>query len=180
MDDIAQLKKQLDDIVFTLRRRLTDASERKAKAEKEIDSSRKEIEVVSKALDDFKPLQGYYGLLSAVQAVAPKPAPGSNRKNVVEILVKRGIPMTNAEIAKVAFEQGKIKSKKGYHGVYATVATVLSRGKNVFVNLHGQWDLRQHRDVKPPSPTATHGDRMTIVKGAMVPIEIARLKAGDG
>src|SRR6266849_9006565 len=143
MDDIAQLKKQLDDIVSVLRRRLADANDRKVKAEREAESSKEEIKVVLKALEDFKPLQGYYGAVSAVRAIAAaRTERGSNREIVIEILSRHGSAMTNNEIAKIAHAEGKIKSRKGLPGVYATVATVLARGKNVFVNHNGQWDLR--------------------------------------
>jgi hypothetical protein len=156
MDDIAQLKRRIDDVVFALNERLADASHRKAKAEKEMESSKREIDVVSRALQDFKPLQGFYGLLSTIQAAAPKAQHGDNRKIVAEILSAHHEPMTNSDIAKIAHAQGKIKSKKGYKGVYATTATVLSRGKNVFVNLNGKWDLRERR-IRP-SGSATETD----------------------
>ena len=161
MDDIVQLKRRIDDIVFALSERLTNATQRKSRAEKEVESSKREIEVVAKAIQDFKPLQGFYGLLSTVQATA-KAQHGDNRKIIVEILSARDTAMTNSEIAKIAYDQGKIKSKKGYKGVYATTATVLSRGKNIFVNLNGKWDLRERRKqvslsagyaVKPPLST---------------------------
>jgi nucleoid DNA-binding protein len=149
MDDIAQLKKQLDSIVSVLRQRLMNATERKTRAQKEAESSQREIEVISKALEDFKPIQGYYGSRSALAAVmdASKTQPGSNRKVVAEILSNGGA-MTNAAIAKIAYDQGKIKSKKGYKGVYSNIATVLSRGKNVFINRSGTWDLRERR-IRP-------------------------------
>jgi hypothetical protein len=149
MNDIAQLKRQIDDIVFALSERLTDATHRKTKAEKEVESSKREIDVVSKALQDIKPLQGFYGLLSTMQAVAPKAEHGDNRKIVIEILSAHNEPMTNSEIAKIAHAQDKIKSKKGYKGIYATTATVLSRGRNVFVNLNGKWALKDRKIAKP-------------------------------
>ncbi len=191
MDDIAQLKKQLDNIVSVLRGRLADANERKTRAERTAESSQKEIEVVSKALEDFKPLQGYYGLAVITTAMDPKVEHGHNRTVVVEILSASDGPMTTAQIAKIAHEQSKIKSTKGYKGVYATVATVLSRGKNVFMNHKGQWDLRERRIVKVSVPAADVDPRkrpersgmlnmLTQVREGPIPPEIARLKIGSG
>jgi len=145
MDDTVQLKKHIDDTVAALTRRLANAHQRKAKAEQEAKSSDNEINLITKALQDFKPLQGFFGSVAAMAAVAAATATerGSNRQIIVTILTKHGAPMTNGEIAKVAHEQASIKSKKGLPGVYATVATVLARGKDrVFVNHSGQWDLR--------------------------------------
>ncbi|SRR6266851_7323578 len=161
MDDSAQLKKQLDDIVSVLNRRLSDAYECKTRAEREAKSSEMEIAVILKAVEDFKPLQGYYGSLSVAQAAiadAVRTERGSNREIVIQILSSHGGPMTNGEIAKVAYEQGKIKSKKGQKGVYATVATVLARGKHIFINLNGQWELRSRRAAEGPVSRVFRGD----------------------
>jgi len=141
MDETAQLKKHIDDTVAALTRRLANAHQRKAKADQEAASSANEITVITKALQDFKPLQGFFGSVTAMAAATDAKRRVSNRQIVIDILTNHGAPMTNNEIAKVAHAEGTIKSRKGLPGVYATIATVLSRGKNVFVNHNGQWDL---------------------------------------
>src|SRR5579859_2605938 len=133
-----------------LQQRLTDATVRKSKAEQDAESAKREIAIVSKYLEESKPVQGFYKSLSAIESIqaAAKAQHGSNRQIVIDIMMRHREPMTNAQIAKVAHNEGTIKSKKGYKGVYATIATVLARGKNVFVNLNGQWDLKERR-LKP-------------------------------
>lgn len=164
MDDTVQLKKHIDDTVAALTRRLTDAHQRKVKADQEAASSANEITVITKALQDFKPLQGFFGSVTAIAAAAAATSieRGSNRQIVTDILTNHGAPMTNGEIAKVAHEKGSIKSKKGLPGVYATVATVLRRGRdNLFVNHGGQWDLRVH--TRKISLSAEFGVKQTTL-----------------
>jgi hypothetical protein len=188
MRDNAQLKRQLDDILAGLRQRLTEALQRKAKAEREAQNSAREIDFLTKGIDALQPIQGYFGL--ALES--KKPERGYNRKAVVAIMSRANGSMTVSQIADIAFSESLIKSSKGRDGVYGTVATTLSRGKSVFVNLNGEWGLRgMHRDLKPSSVVtgAKEDDprkrrRLTVLAGApqpsLVPPEIARLKVSDG
>jgi hypothetical protein len=113
-------------------------------------------------------------VIVTANAVA-KAGHGDNRKAVVDILSGNGRAMTNAEIAKVAHQRGTIKSKKGYSGVYATVASVLSRGKNVFVNANGRWDLKDRKPIKQYTIRTISPTESPVPQGAPIPPEIARL-----
>jgi len=155
----ASIKQQLDDVVSVLRQRQTQANERKIRAEREAESSKQEFDMLAKALEAFKPLQGFYGVANIAQQQAGSPTAerGHNRKAVAHILSISLDPMTIMQIAQVAYDTGEIKSINGLQGVYGTVATVLSRGKtNVFVNLNGKWDLRSRR--RPTEGTISGAD----------------------
>jgi hypothetical protein len=176
MNDMAQVKQQLNEFMATLSARRSAAQKRQQDAQQEIESTQRELEVIEKTFEGLKAATGYYSASATITAV-PRVERGSNRNIVIDILTQHAAPMTNSEIAKVAHEQGAIKSKKGQKGVYATVATVLARGKNVFVNHNGQWDLRsrqvfaravQHGEMPsgplPPTGSPILAERVRVAK----------------
>jgi len=107
----------------------------------------KEADAIQRAIDA---LQIVDALLSGKRVAEVKLSKirrgtsGRNRMAIAEILREAGEALRISEIAKRAYEHGLILSKRGYRGVYATVATVLARNsKHVFMQLRrGTWDLR--------------------------------------
>jgi hypothetical protein len=148
MNDIPEVKRQVEQLVTSLIQRRSDASIREQKALREAQTAKEEGDILAKTLEVLQPLGQFYsrmGIAQAQQETEGQVKRGHNREVVMDILAKAGGAMRTADIAKTAYEQKLIKSKKGYEGVYATVSTVLSRGKNVFVNADGKWDLRSRR-----------------------------------
>lgn len=149
MVDLSEVKRQLEGLLASLHQRQSDALERKTEALKTADASSREIEIVTKALENIEQLKAFYSVAETVEALKSKQGrveSGHNRKVIVGVLSQSKRPMKASEIARLAYENGSIKSKKGYKGVYATVSTVLSRnGKHIFVNLKRKWDLRERR-----------------------------------
>jgi hypothetical protein len=160
----AQIKRQLDALVALLGERRNAAIRTQDEAQRNLEQSKRELDLVNKLLTDLRPAAGYYSTLS-VMPEAKRVERGHNRKMIVEILMAAAGPLKTIDIAKAAHEQGKIKSIKGLDGVYATVSTVLSRGnRRVFVNAEGKWDLKDRKTVKPVAVTEPQQSQPTMSK----------------
>jgi hypothetical protein len=153
MNEPSKLLHDLDAQIVSLGERRDEAEKRRQKARLEIQSSDAEIEALETAIRGLIPLKSFYASASA-KMVSVQPGervePGHNRRAIIEILSSHGSAMRVMHIAKFAHDNGKIKSVRGYDGVYATISTVLARNsKNIFVHLNnGRWDLRERRTQK--------------------------------
>ena len=164
MGELERLQQQLDELAESLKARRNDT-------ERLLESNRRELELLDKALEAFAATREFYSrqrsllaqLDNAVSASTstPRVESGHNRQVITNILLKYGRPMRAVEIAKIAHEQDTIKSKRGYPGVYSTVQTVLFRNnKRIYTNTNGQWDLRVRprpltHKTPPPPPVLT-------------------------
>src|SRR5260370_2488027 len=129
MSDISQVKRQLDELVVSLNQRRTKTFERRSETQRELDALNQELEVLTKTLEALQPAKSFYSI-AAVSETRPEPKakatrvePAHNSKAIVEILTAAGKPLRIDEIAKVAFEQEKLKSLNGYDAGFSTVST---------------------------------------------------------
>jgi hypothetical protein len=103
-----------------------------------------QIEALSRVLDALQIAQIAFSGTPTSGQPSLQIAPQTNRAIITQILRDAGEPLQISEIARLANEKGLIKSTRGYHGIYGTVATVLARNsKHVFMQIRrGTWDLR--------------------------------------
>jgi hypothetical protein len=147
MKDASEMLKDLEAQIQVYNTRRADAANRKQKAERDVQTSQQEYDALTTAIEGLTPLKSFYAVASVGEGTKPPIQRGTNRDQIVEILTARKEPMTIAEIAKIAKEEGRLHSSVGYKGIYALVATNLSRNsKHVFIHLNGgKWDLRERK-----------------------------------
>jgi hypothetical protein len=165
MKDASQMLQELEAQIQAFNTRRLEAANRKQKAERDVQTSQQEYDALTKAIEGLTPLKSFYAIAS-VGETTKQTVRSTNRDQIVEILTAHREPMTIAEIAKIANEKGKLHSSVGYKGIYALVATNLSRNsKHVFIHLNGgKWDLRTRRFAVTGSFTAS-----TSIKGVIDP-----------
>jgi HB1/ASXL restriction endonuclease-like protein with HTH domain len=147
MKDAAEMLQELEAQIQAFNTRRAEAANRKQKAERDVQTSQQEYDALTKAIEGLTPLKSFYAVASVGETIKQAARSGTNRGQIVEILTAHKEPMTIAEIAKIANEEGRLHSSVGYKGIYALVATNLSRNsKHVFIHLNGgKWDLRSRR-----------------------------------
>jgi hypothetical protein len=153
MKDASEKLKELEAQIQVYNTRRADAANRKQKAERDVQISQQEYDALTKAIEGLMPLKSFYAVASVGEGAKQPVRTGTNRDQIVEILTAHQEPMTIAEIAKIANEEGRLRSSVGYKGIYALVATNLSRNsKHVFIHVNGgKWDLRARRLTPVPS-----------------------------
>lgn len=153
MKNASEMLKELEAQIQVFNNRRAEAANRKQKAERDVQISQQEYDALSKAIEGLTPLKGFYTIASIGEDTKETARAGTNRDQIVEILTAHKEPMTIAEIARIAGEERRLRSSNGYKGIYALVATNLSRNsKHVFIHLNGgKWDLRSRRlrDLTP-------------------------------
>lgn len=148
MKDAALKLKELEAQIQAFNADRTEAASRKQQAEIDVQVNQQEYEALTKAIDGLTHLKSFYAVASVGEGTKqPLRRTGTNREQIVEILTAHKDPMTIAEIARIATEERRLRSANGYKGIYALVATNLSRNsKHVFIHLNGgKWDLRSRR-----------------------------------
>lgn len=134
MADATQAKRQAQNLLETLLQLQSENAQHRMQAQQELQRCEREDAILAAAIAGIRPIRNLI-------EPAAEAAPGHNRKVISDILKERGQPMKLAEIAKVAFESQRIRSRRGYKGVYATVSTNLARNKRLFVHDNGMWSL---------------------------------------
>ncbi len=147
MKNASEMLKELEAQIQAFNNRRAEAANRKQKAERDVQINQQEYDALTKAIEGLTPLKSFYAVASVGEGTKEPVRIGTNRDQIVEILTAHEEPMTIAEIAKIAGEERRLHSANGYKGIYALVATNLSRNsKHVFIHLNGgKWDLRSRR-----------------------------------
>lgn len=147
MKNASEMLSELEAQIQDYNNRRGEAANRKQKAELDAQISQQEYDALTKAIEGLTHLKSFYAVASVGETIKQAARSGTNRDQIVEILTARKEPTTIAQIAKIAELERRLSSPKGYKGIYALVATNLSRNsKHVFIHLNGgKWDLRSRR-----------------------------------